>query len=377
VSSLSVLCPTRDPGPQVRAALEPLREVADEILIAVDSRAGESELGEYAAVADRVIRFERGPTHSALAWLHAQCRGDWVLALAGDEVPSLELVAALPELVRSRDAVHHLLLTKWLWPDPDRWLSGTPWHPDFHPRLVRNDGTLRFRGRKHEHALPARPVCYHDLTVWHLNLLLLSEDERREKVERNRAEQPGLVAPGGRELNEAYYLPEDTGVPAAEPVPAADLGLVRRVLDARPSGAPAPAEVPLGTRAEIEPLWAGRAVDDQTLAGSLEPLAAGRLDMRPGEHREVFVRVVNESPELWPWGRDLAPEIRIGSRWKLVAREEGRASFPCDVPPGAERISPVAVVAPEEPGVYVLELGLVLEDVRWFGETSLVYVVVS
>jgi hypothetical protein len=37
----------------------------------------------------------------------------------------------------------------------------------------------------------------------------------------------------------------------------------------------------------------------------------------------------------------------------------------------------VAVVAPEEPGVYVLELGLVLEDVRWFGETSLVYVVVS
>ena len=40
MSSLSVLCPTRDPGPQVRAALEPLREVADEILIAVDSRAG-------------------------------------------------------------------------------------------------------------------------------------------------------------------------------------------------------------------------------------------------------------------------------------------------------------------------------------------------
>jgi hypothetical protein len=87
----------------VRAALEPLRELADEILIAVDSRAGSSELGEYAAVADRVIRFEVGPTHSALTWLHAQCRCDWI-SIAGDEIPSEALVAALPELVRSRGA---------------------------------------------------------------------------------------------------------------------------------------------------------------------------------------------------------------------------------------------------------------------------------
>jgi hypothetical protein len=358
----------------VRAALEPLREVADEILVAVDSRAGDSELGEYAAVADRVIRFERGPTHSSLAWLHAQCRCEWVFSLAGDEVPSVGLVAALPELVRGRDAVHHLLLTKWLWPRPDRWLSGTPWHPDFHPRLVRNDGTLRFRGRKHEHALPARPARYHELALWHLNLVLLTEDERREKVERNQAERPGLVAPGGTELNEAYYLPPEDA--ATESVPPADLELIRRALEARPSEAVPPTEVPLGTRAEIEPFWAGRTVDAAALDGAVVPLAAGPLEVHPGEHRLVHVRVRNRSAERWPWGLELPPLVRLGFRWEPPGAVEGRAAFTCEVPPGDERIVPVVLTAPEATGRYRVELGLLLEDVRWFGEACRLDVVV-
>ena len=376
MSSLSVLCPTRDPGPQVRAALEPLREVADEILIAVDSRAGSSELGEYAAVADRVIRFERGPTHSALTWLHAQCRCDWVLSIAGDEVPGADLVRALPGLVASRDAVHHQLMTKWLWPKADRWLSGTPWHPDFHPRLARNDGTLRFRGRKHEHALPALPSQWCDLTIWHLNLLLLSEDERRQKVERNRAELPGLVAPGGGELNEAYYLPEDR-MPATASVPEPDLARIRGVLEATPSAAPLAEPVPLGTRAEIEPLWAGREVAAEALDGSVEPFVAGPLELVAGEYRTIFLRVRNASGERWPWGHELPPLVRVGFRWDPPERPEGRAFLTCDLPPGTESIVPVDLLAPELPGDYRLHAGLLLEEVRWFGTPYVLDVTVS
>jgi hypothetical protein len=374
-STLTVLCPTRDPGPQVRAALEPLREVADEILVAVDSRADTAELGEYAAIADRVIRFERGPTHSALTWLHAQCRGDWVFSIAGDEVPGEELVHALPDLVASRDALQHYVLTKWLWPAPDRWLSGIPWYPDFHPRLVRNDGTLRFRGRKHEHALPALPNRWSELTVWHLNLLLLSETERREKVEHNRAERPGLVAPGGRELNETYYLPEAAPAPATEPVPAGDLELIRRVLEAVPSGASAESQVPLGTRAEIEPLWAGRELDPDALDGTVEPLVR-RLEPHPGEHRTIYLRVRNESAERWPWGLELPPLVRLGARWDPPARPEGRAGFTCDLSPGEESIVPLALIAPELRGDYRLEAGLLLEHVRWFGTPCVLEVTV-
>lgn len=215
MSSLSVLCATRDPGPRVRAALEPLRAVADEILVAVDSRAGDSELGEYGAVADRVLRYERGPTHSALAWLHGQCRGDWVLVLSGDEVPGTELVAALPDLVSRRDALQYWFTLRWLWPDAAHWLAGAPWYPDFHARLVCNDGTLRFLGRKHELALPVQPHRFCALPLWHLNLLVLDEAERRAKVERNVAEREGL-ATGGAELNAAFYLPEGSDSPFEE-----------------------------------------------------------------------------------------------------------------------------------------------------------------
>jgi hypothetical protein len=377
VSSLSVLCPTRDPGPQVRAALEPLRELADEILIAVDSRAGPSELGEYAAVADRVIRFEVGPTHSALTWLHAQCRCDWIFSIAGDEIPSEALLAALPELVRSRDAVHHHVHTSWLWPTPDRWLSGTPWHPNFHPRLVRNDGTLRFHGRKHEHAVATLPSRYWDLTVWHLNLCLLSEEERRAKVERNRAERPGLIAPGGRELNEAYYLPELADDPPTAAVPAHEAERIRRVLEASPSGLPAPAAVPLATRSEIEPLWPGRPIDADTLRGRVEPLAPGPLEFASGERRTIYLRVTNESEEHWAWGFDLAPPIRLGFRWDPAGVPEGRAAFTCDLEPGVERIVPVDLVAPAARERYRLELGLLLEHVRWFGTPCVLDVTVA
>ena len=290
------------------------------------------------------------------------------LTLAGDEVPGAELVAALPQLVASRDAVQHHLLTKWLWPRPERWLTGTPWHPDFHPRLVRNDATLRFRGRKHEHALPALPRRYWDLTIWHLNLVLLSEDERREKVEHNHAELPGLVAPGGRELNEAYYLPETAELPTTGAVPEAELEPIRRVLDATASAPPLAEEVPLATRAEIEPLWAGRELAVEALDGSIEPLVAGPpLELLAGEHRTIFLRVRNASDERWAWGRELAPLVRIGWRWDPTARPEGRAFLTCDLPPREESIVPVDLLAPELPGDYRLHAGLLLEGVRWFG----------
>lgn len=373
MSSLSVLCATRDPGPRVRAALEPLRPVADEILVAVDSRAGVSELGDYAAIADRVLRYERGQTHSALAWLHAQCRGDWVLVLAGDEVPGTELVAALPELVSRRDALQYSFTLRWLWPDPAQWLAGAPWHPDFHARLVRNDGTLRFLGRKHELARPVLPHRFCDLPLWHLNLLVLEEEERRAKVERNVGERAGLVAEGGAELNTAFYLPEDSESPLLETVPEPDAIEIRRVLEAKTAGAAPPADVPLATRAEIEPLWAGRELEPEAFAATIEPLSAAPLRLAPGEQCTIYVRVRNEGDERWPWGLDHPPLFRLGFRWHPDGIE-GRAGFPCDVPPGEERIVPVALAAPEIPGSYRLELSVLLEGVRWFGEPCLLEV---
>ena len=376
MSSLSVLCPTRDPGPRVRAALEPLLTVADEIVVGADSQTDDSDLAEYAAVADRLVRFEHGPLHSTLTWLHAQCHGEWVLLLAGDEVPGPELVTALPELVRSREAVQYRLSLRWLWPDAQRWLAGQPWHPDLQIRLARNDATLRFRGRMHELALPVLPQRVCDLPIWHLDLVLTDEDERRSKVEQYRAVAPGLLAPGGEELNSAYYLPEDAHEPLLEDVPEADAEAIRRVLHATPAAAPAPHDVPLGTRAEIESLWAARTVGEDAFAARVEPFTAAPVRLRPGEHHTLYVRVRNDGDERWPWGLDQPPLVRLGFRW-LPDGPEGRAAFPCDVPPGEARIVAVPVVAPAANGLHTLELRVLLEDVRWFGEPTRLEVVVT
>ena len=375
MSSLSVLCGTRDPGGRVRALLEPLRAVADEIVVAVDSRAGDADLADYAAVADRVFRYERGPTHSSLTWLHEQCRGEWVLTLAGDEVASPALVEQLPELIRRRDALQYWLPLRWLFPDGATWLAGPPWHPDFHNRLVRNDGTLRFAGVKHELARSVYPARWVEAPIWHLALLLADVDERRAKVARNEAERPGLEAPGGRPLNEAYYLPEEAPALHREPLGEADRRAVAAVLaaPARTPGLVPPAGVPLVPRPEVERRWSGRAVGQGAYRAALETLER-TLVLRPGEGHSVHVRVRNDGDELWPWGHELLPAFRLGHRWLdphgRPAGPDVLTPFPHDVEPGETCVARVPVVAPGTAGRFDLEVDVVHQDVRWFGHPA-------
>ena len=158
--TLSVACCTRDPGPQVAAALEQLEPVADEIVIAADSRVDAATLSQYATVADRLLRYEFTGSNRCFSWLMRQCGGDWALLIAGDEVASPELVELLPELMAARDALQYWLPERWLYPDPGHWLDELPWAPDFHNRLVRNDGTLHYTGEKHTGADPVFPARY-------------------------------------------------------------------------------------------------------------------------------------------------------------------------------------------------------------------------
>jgi hypothetical protein len=286
--TLSVLCPTRDAPHRVRAALEPLRDVADEIVVAGRCGQGPDDLSEYAAVADRLLRYERGPTHSSLAWLTRQCRGDWILLLAGDEVVGPGLRDALVDLIASRDVLHYSLPFRWVHPDGRRWLAEAPWHPDHHVRLMRNDGTLRFAGRKHELALPVLPARTLELPLWHLNLVLLDTAQRRRKVARNEAERPGLLTADGRPFDATQYLPEEGGDLRAVPIPDGDLAAIRAVLAATPAAGTrlTPDEVPLVTRPEIERLWAGRTMTHGAYHARVEPLTTspgprGRRRRRP------------------------------------------------------------------------------------------------
>src|SRR5580693_586792 len=104
---------TADPASRVAAILEPLRPYAEEIVIAADARVEEATLAQYAAVADRLFRIEFRFPERHMAWLHAQCRGDWILRLDGDEVPSEAFVRRLPSMLASNRVHQFWTPTAW------------------------------------------------------------------------------------------------------------------------------------------------------------------------------------------------------------------------------------------------------------------------
>ena len=362
---------TRDPGARVAAALELLRPVAHEIVVAADSRAGEDRLGAYQSVADRVLRLEVDYLESHHGWLHAQCSGDWILRLDGDEVVSPALVDALPDLIADRRVLQYLLPRRWLFPDARSWLAEPPWRPDYQLRLVRNDGLMRFSGRLHSAAVPLRPARYLDLPIYHLDLLVKDERERRGKAEGYAGLADPLEAPGGGELNRAFYVPEERASPLTLPVPSADADAIAAVLAAPPPARTSAAAGPVVSREESERYLPSRSFGESAYAAAAE-LAEGPVRMRPGERRAVHVRFVNHGAETWPWDPELGPPLRASYRLRnergtVVVGDGPRTAFPMEVAPGEDCIVPLDTIAPVLPGRYRLEPDVVHEGVRWFG----------
>src|SRR5262249_18457509 len=180
--SLSVCCLTGDVGPRVAAILRSLRPAADEIVVAADSRADRDRLEQYAAAADRVLRvaFKQAERHIAL--LHAQRSCNWIFRIDPDEGPRPALGKGRPEMTGARRAHQYWVPRRWLYPDPDHWLEETPWWPDYQNRLVRNDGTLRFRGLPHTGAELSLPAAYVEEPIYHLTCLLDDVQARRSRA---------------------------------------------------------------------------------------------------------------------------------------------------------------------------------------------------
>ncbi|HZT45933.1 MAG TPA: hypothetical protein VFA24_07100 [Gaiellaceae bacterium] len=357
---LSVNCMTRGPAARVAAMLALFRGVADEIVVAVDDRAGEEVEAALASVADRLLRYPYAePVDRPLAWIHAQCAGEWVLTVDDDEIPGRALLDFLPALAEARDVTHYWLPRRWVYPTADRYLDARPWRPDYQPRLVLNDPRmLSFTPETHVPVKAIGPSRYLDAPLYHLDTLLNSREAREAKVERYERLHPGKRV-AGRPLNEAFYLPERRD-PATREVPAEDGALIAAVLAAEPPAPAQSATVRIARREEIDRYWSGGPLRDYearlALLEDVPPLRAGVLE-------SVDVRVENLGGEVWRWDGD----VRLGSRWRQgehVVDGEHRA-LPVEVGPGAAEIVPLPLVPPE-PGRWTLEVDLVHEHVRWF-----------
>jgi hypothetical protein len=391
--TLSVCCMTADPPGQVAVALAALRPMADEIVVAADSRVDVGALRAYDGVADRVVRFEfRPPVDRPRAWLATQCSGDWLLSIDGDEVPSRALLDALPGLTSAADVQQCWLPRRWLFPDATSWLAEAPWWPDFQVRLLRNDASLAARAELHGGFVAVLPARHVDAPLYHLDAVVNDAATRAAKAAGYEAEAPGRSAYGGGPLSEVMYRPERWASGATRPVPEEDRELIGRVLAARArAGAPvrSPAESavpPVVPAAEIDAVATSPSLRpaDYAVALRLFEAADGDAPLRlaPGETRPLYVRVENRGDATWRWGLDQQPLVRVSHHWRTpdgdVTRYEGlRSPLPCTLGPGASTVVPVWVEAPAEEGDHLLEIDLVHEHVRWFEAPLTVPVVVA
>lgn len=379
--SLSVCCLTNGPAGRIGALLELLRPVADELVVAVDADADMETERACAAFADRLMRVPyASPPERSLAWLHAQCSARWIFRIDSDEIPSAALFEALPGLSHAEDVAYCCFTRRWLYPDAARYLDLPPWQPDYQIRLVRNDpALLAFPGEMHTSVYLNGPARFLDLPLYHADCIVNSVEQRARKARLYEGLRPGIRV-AGRPLN-ASYLPERWPEIKLAAVPNKDYELVSRVLDPHPaSGRRRPQVEPrLALREEIDRLWEKRPVSRSAYDGRV---AVGQSDqsMTTDELRWFDVRVENLGEETWPWGAR-NPEVRLVHRWctdeGAQVGEERATPFPADVAPGETARVHASIRAPEAPGRYALQFGLVHEHAYRFGRGAVIEVEVE
>jgi hypothetical protein len=230
VTTLSVACITRDPPERVRAAIEPLRAIATEVVVAADSRVAADRRAAYETLADRVfdVHFS-GYVGRHLEWLHGQCSGDWVLRIDGDEVASPSLIAVLPRLLAETEIEQFWLPIRWLAPNRRGWLDELPWAPDYQNRIVRRE-TARFSGHIDTGAEPDLPARYLREPLYHLVCALEPAEDRLVRSLGYELVEPLRLAPGGGRLNATRFLPERFARRSPARLPRADHAAVTAAL---------------------------------------------------------------------------------------------------------------------------------------------------
>ena len=367
--TLSVVCLTDGPPERVARSLSLLRDVADEIVVAFDSRLDPSAARRLAEVADTIVRFEYAPPlERSLAWLHSLCSMDWILRVDSDEIVSNALIEALPDLIADANTFQYWLPTRWLYPDDAHWIKERPWWPDFHSRLVRNDpAVIRVEGRLHTSLMPRQPYRFVEFPIYHLDCVVNPLEARRAKVERYEQQHPGLTGEG-RSVN-VPYLPETFITRAPVAVPPEDVAMIRAVIDASPSEPQGrvPVESQLVGRDEIDGYWNQRPLCDDDYAAEIEP-----WDVEPcvvsGQLATFYVAVVNRGGFTW---MDQPDDVRLTYRWwkdgDMVVADGLRSTLPSPIRPGERTLLQLQVKGPENGGAHVLAVDLVHEGIRWFG----------
>jgi hypothetical protein len=319
-------------------------------------------------------------TENAAAWIGEQCTGDWILRLDDDELPSAGLVGALPRLLSDREVTHYWLPRRWVvGADQTRWISQSPWWPDWQLRLFRNIGSLVRppEGLHGNFFIQGGARFCTEASIYHFDLVYHTDSERQQKVDHYERISPGnslghlYLPPAASMLDTSPFPADDPPSDVSAPPAGHSDQHPRRNGDADPRtalGTIAATEVTLADL-RCSAVWRGE--DDPTLfRASLVPLDCPRT-MITGQWFRVDLDLRNDSPTAWSVQGLGLPQVRVGYHWLGATgqpheREGWRTSLPHTLRPGQTARLSATLFAPRQPGRYFLQWDLVAEEVAWF-----------
>ena len=139
------------------------KRVEDEIVVLFDKQNGTAEVWSYLQNHDIVVEAKSFKNHFAdwKNYLNSLCSGDYIFQIDADELPSLELISILPELLTINEGVEIILvprintvegltqqhIDKWKWRVDDKgWVN---W-PDYQWRIYKNSDNIKWTNKVHE-----------------------------------------------------------------------------------------------------------------------------------------------------------------------------------------------------------------------------------
>jgi len=373
---LSVAMLVREPPAQVAAMASLFSEVADEIVICVDSRVDEDLLWPLYPVATRLLRVKHShPFFNTTQWFHDVARHQWVFHIDGDEVPSQALVRWLGTVRSFEDrATHAYVERRWLWPDSSQYLVAEPWRQDPQLRLSPRESRLMgWRPGLHDTVEVVGPGIMRPEWLYHLDLIERTIDERYEKVERYDQLTSDVLPGFSQTINRAYYLPEERQQHlATKTVPDEDRKIIETVIEAgrRPAVRKTARFIPIVDAQEVLKGQRGLLGEPVDLRVSLE-IPTHELRCGPGQAMRIFVQVTNTGSRPLPL-YDGTSGVAVGWTFgESGTPDDGRSSLSIQLREGETVNVPCVVTAPTTAGTYVLRFGVVDEGKQWLdAETS-------
>jgi len=342
----------------------------DEVVVVADEILPSSDLGIIASAKPSSLHVipHVTPNERATAFTQQLSTTDWLPRVCGDEIPSLKLMRSLRDLVADDRVTHYRIPIHWLWPDCDHTIYERPWWPDRQPRLFRNNPAVSYiSGRTHsgfEALGPHKLLCD---PIYHLDLLLTSEEERMAKTARYDQERPGLEL-HGKSLNHVMYFPSHTQ-PSTAVIAVEDAAQISELLMPQPDIAHAqPVCLTPYDLESLDETWNSKEWPEEAFRAQLKLCELGHeRHLQANDHIELAVE--NQGNRVWPNELASWPLIRVAYRlWSengyLVCAEGVRTGFTAAVSPGETAIVEAKVALPS-PGTFIAEFDVVYETVRW------------